>query len=282
MSNAFGYVRISKGRDKHAYSIDAQEAAIVRAYEYKAEEWGHPKLIMPAFRDIKVSGRNINFPNRPMAGRLIARMRPGDYIIVAKTDRAFRNTQDMLNTMELLTKAKVHMFFCDLSGLDTSSAIGKLFLTITSAMAQFEADRMSERTREAIEARKYLQLNPQALPPIGWKYVFRGEGRPRKPKIYEYSRTVADRCADLAMKGFDYKEIAKVASKHRWRRPDHYRVRKWNPWFVEKCVKASMMGFPITDKQAECSIEMPVFELEPGDEPVREGFFHADQYPAAE
>lgn len=289
MPRAYGYCRISKGRDVQVYSLDAQAAAIKRYFAYKEEEWNTAAgskytLVMPLFKDVKVSGRNVDFGKRPAAGTLMGRVRKGDQIIVAKTDRAFRSILDQLQTIEMFDKAGVTMHFVDVN-MDTSTWQNKAFLSLMGIFAQMEHSRMVDRTKEANEIRKFIKMNPNAVAPPGWRFVFQGEGRPRQAKQDHETRAVANRVFKLALQGFSDEEIKMIARREAWSVPHRRKVSRgaWSVAYIEKLRRAATYGFPISDKEAEGKLELPVFELEEGDEPVMPGgtIFQPDLYPAA-
>lgn len=280
MPNVFGYCRISKGREVQTHSLDAQTSIIENTYKFKAEEWGHPKLVLPPFMDEKVSGRNVNFFKRPAAKRLVARLRAGDRVIVAKVDRAFRNTQDMFLTMDALNAMKVFVYFVDLGGLDTSTAIGRMIIGITTLIAEFEQRRLAERTREAMQTRKMLNMDPSVTAPIGWRWVVTGQGRPRKPLVDDFERQTALKAVKLAAQGLSNHQIAHLAWRRQWKKPLRIQRNGWRATYIARLIKAHLLNYPITDREAETGLELPKFKLEEGDQPIRpQGFFDDDQYP---
>ena len=76
--------------------------------------------------------------------------REGDTFRVTKLDRLARSIRDLLAILDLLERKKVTVQILDL-GLDTSTAIGKLILTLLGAIAEFERAINHERQREGIE-----------------------------------------------------------------------------------------------------------------------------------
>lgn len=290
MPNAYGYCRISKSRDVQVYSLDAQTETINRYYKYKHPEWLQKlgvdiPLRLPLFKDVKVSGRNVNFEDRPAGGILMGRVRKGDHIIVAKADRAFRSTYDQTKTTEMFHKAGVTMHFVDMQ-VDTSTPVGQLFLTIVVAFAQHEQARNAERTREALEARRFVTMNPNAKAPPGWRFVFQGEGKPRKPKQDHDTRAVANRIFKLALSGLTYAEIKTIIRKEEWLFPHKRKSYRagWSIKYIRRLCDAAAYGFPISDRDAEGNLELPIFEVEEGDEPVMPGgtIFQPNFYPAAD
>ncbi len=81
-------------------------------------------------------------------------MESGDMLVVLKLDRLGRDNIDVQNTIKLLTERGVKVVCMDLPVADLSSAEGKLMLQMFSAFAEFERNRIRERTREGIERAK--------------------------------------------------------------------------------------------------------------------------------
>lgn len=81
-------------------------------------------------------------------------MEAGDVLVVLKLDRLGRDNIDVQNTINLLTDQGIKVVCLDLPVADLSSAEGKLMLQMFSAFAEFERNRIRERTREGIERAK--------------------------------------------------------------------------------------------------------------------------------
>ncbi|PSV19679.1 resolvase [Photobacterium leiognathi subsp. mandapamensis] len=81
-------------------------------------------------------------------------MEAGDMLVVLKLDRLGRDNIDVQNTINLLTQKGVKVVCLDLPVADLSSAEGKLMLQMFAAFAEFERNRIRERTKEGIERAK--------------------------------------------------------------------------------------------------------------------------------
>jgi hypothetical protein len=75
---------------------------------------------------------------------------------VCKPDRLARSTADLLGIVSRLEAAGVGLIVLSMdgTGLDTSTATGKLMVTMLDAIAAFERDLMLERQREGIAKAK--------------------------------------------------------------------------------------------------------------------------------
>ncbi|EGQ8007796.1 recombinase family protein [Vibrio parahaemolyticus] len=81
-------------------------------------------------------------------------MESGDMLVVLKLDRLGRDNIDVQKTINLLTDKSIKVVCLDLPVADLSSAEGKLMLQMFSAFAEFERNRIRERTREGLERAK--------------------------------------------------------------------------------------------------------------------------------
>lgn len=77
-------------------------------------------------------------------------MESGDMLVVLKLDRLGRDNIDVQNTINLLTEKGIKVVCLDLPVADLSSAEGKLMLQMFSAFAEFERNRIRERTKEGL------------------------------------------------------------------------------------------------------------------------------------
>ena len=98
----------------------------------------------------KISGKNTN---RPELKSMIEFVREGDIIYIHSLDRLARSTKDLLDIVEKLQSKKVHLV-SNKENIDTTTATGKLMLTMIAAIAEFERANMLERQREGIAIAK--------------------------------------------------------------------------------------------------------------------------------
>lgn len=98
----------------------------------------------------KESGAKVD---RPELAAMMDYARQGDCIVVPKLDRIARSTKHLLQIVEDL-QAKGVTFRALNIDLDTSTATGKLMLTMLGAIATFEREMMLERQLEGIAQAK--------------------------------------------------------------------------------------------------------------------------------
>jgi site-specific DNA recombinase len=80
------------------------------------------------------------------------RRRKAGAIVALKLDRLFRNCADCLNVIEGWDKAGIALHLVDLGGqaVDTSSAMGRFFITVMAGAAELERNQVRERTSMAM------------------------------------------------------------------------------------------------------------------------------------
>ena len=112
----------------------------------------------------RMSGKNTD---RPELKKMLQFVRQGDTVIVESISRFARNTKDLLELVEQLTKKGVE-FRSLKEAIDTSTSTGKFMLTVFAAVAELERDYLLQRQREGIEAAKtqgkYTGRKPKSLP----------------------------------------------------------------------------------------------------------------------
>ena len=106
-------------------------------------------------------------------------VREGDTVYIHSLDRLARSTKDLLAIVEQL-QAKGVELHSNKESIDTSTATGKLMLTMIGAIAEFERQNLLERQREGIaiakEQGKYRgrkQVKPDAWEEAYSKYKAR-------------------------------------------------------------------------------------------------------------
>lgn len=90
------------------------------------------------------SGANFN---RKGIDELLVRMEKGDKLLVSKLDRLGRNTLEMLELVNKFDELGIEVSFLS-DGISTGGEMGKMVVTILSAVATAERARIMERTNE--------------------------------------------------------------------------------------------------------------------------------------
>ena len=91
--------------------------------------------------------------DRPELQRLLTDLQTGDTVVVKSIDRLSRSTRDLLELETFIRSKQAFLKILDLN-IDTSSSLGKFFLTIIAAIAQLERDTIRERVIEGVAIAK--------------------------------------------------------------------------------------------------------------------------------
>src|ERR1700739_3981583 len=124
----YGYARVSTD----GQSVDAQARQLTKAG------------CKTVFREVASGAKT----DRAQLRRLLDRLAPGDVRMVTRLDRLARSTRDLLNTFATITERKAGFRSLGDTWADTTSAHGRLMLTILGGLAEFERELIRTRTGE--------------------------------------------------------------------------------------------------------------------------------------
>ena len=97
--------------------------------------------------------------NRPGLNQMLEVLRKGDTVIIYKSDRIFRSLKNMVQLIDKFNEIGVGFKSISEPEFDTTSANGKFIIQIFGAVAEFERNLISERTKFGLEnARKRKKL----------------------------------------------------------------------------------------------------------------------------
>lgn len=193
----FGYCRVSTDKQVAGTSLDDQKRRVESVAGY------HGATITTLFVEEGVSG-SIPLGQRPRGFEMVAGAVRGDTVVVSKLDRAFRNTIDALGVIERFRARGVQIILADISVEPlTQDGVGRLFFTIMASLAEFERERIAERTkagkRRVAEQGGFLG----GTPPAEMKLVPLGNGKSRvvideaNVPVLEFARTLREGGAPL-------------------------------------------------------------------------------------
>lgn len=140
-----GYARVSTDDQ----SLDSQTDALSKA--------GAERV----FAD-RISGSK---RSRPELDKMLEQLRDGDVVTVTKYDRLARSLKDLMEIVETIRERGAG-FRSLAEDIDTTTPAGRLVFHVFASIAQFERERISERTREGLaSARKRGRIGgrPPAL-----------------------------------------------------------------------------------------------------------------------
>ncbi len=144
----YGYARVSTD----GQSVAAQVAALTAA--------GAGKV----FREVASGAQT----ERAQLRKALAALDSGDVLMVTRLDRLARSTRDLLNTLAVATGRKARFRSLGDAWADTTTAHGRLMLTVLGGLAEFERDLIRARTsegRERARARGVKMGRPPRLTP---------------------------------------------------------------------------------------------------------------------
>jgi DNA invertase Pin-like site-specific DNA recombinase len=130
----FGYARVSTDGQSVAAQVDQLTQA------------GAEKI----FKE-KVSGA---VTHRQQLKRAVDALDEGDVLLVTRLDRLARSTRDLLNTLAAIAEKKAGFRSLGDAWADTTTAHGRLMLTVLAGLAEFERDLIRARTSEGRERAK--------------------------------------------------------------------------------------------------------------------------------
>jgi DNA invertase Pin-like site-specific DNA recombinase len=200
--NVLGYGRVSTTEQaNNGMSLDTQKQQIVGYAMMKG--WA----VAEFFIDGGVSG-SVPLADRPEGRRLLAALQPGDVVITAKLDRAFRSASDALGTLEQLKEDKVGLHMIDLGGDVTGNGISKLVFTILSAVAENERDRIRERVRDVKRHRASQRLFNGGKRPFG--FDVEGQGKSKRLVPNRNEQAALTRARVLQDRGKSLRDISQA------------------------------------------------------------------------
>ncbi len=162
-----GYIRVStEGQATEGISLDMQESKI-RTY-CELNDLDFPEIIC----DGGISGKNLN---RPGIQRVLDMVKTGQVtaIVIYSLSRLGRSTKDLLGVAELLDKKGVAVHSIT-EKIDTSTAVGKFFFTLTGALAEMERGLISERTAAALSEKKAQGKRTNYKADFGYEFTADG------------------------------------------------------------------------------------------------------------
>ena len=155
----YGYARVSTD----GQSVAAQVAQLTSA--------GAVKIFQETASGAKTDRREL--------ARAIKALEAGDTLLVTRLDRLARSTRDLLNTLAQITERNAGFKSLADTWADTTTAHGRLMLTVLGGLAEFERELIRARTGEGRARAKA-----------------RGQHMGRPPKLTPHQRAEAVRRRD--------------------------------------------------------------------------------------
>src|ERR1700730_15300631 len=140
----YGYARVSSD----GQSVDAQVRQLTKA--------GCKKV----FREVASGAKT----DRAQLRRLLDQVEADDVLMMTRLDRLARSTRDLLNTLAAITGKKAGFRSLGDTWADTTTAHGRLMLTVLGGLAELERDLIRARTSEG-RARAVARGQRMGRPP---------------------------------------------------------------------------------------------------------------------
>jgi len=229
MSMVYGYGRMST--DKQSLSEDAQRHKVEQHIQTNLAEHTYGGWLY----DAATSGKKPLF-ERDNGRKLWALVQPGDHVVWAKLDRAFRSVVDGAGTLQMLHAKGVFVHSLDL-GLDTSTPTGRFISTVLLAFAELERECIGDRTREGLAAKRRAGKPTNSISPIGWRKVGVGPASywmPCEKEREQVARIVAQRESGMTL----------TKCYWAWRKEPRPNGHLWNRNSICRAVRAYHAGFP--------------------------------------
>lgn len=229
MPSVYGYSRVSsESQAESGLSLADQRSVIAaRCKQLRSER---ALTIGAVYQDAAVSGTRYELRSRPEGGRLDTILRVGDHVVIAKLDRAFRNQRDCMNTLHDWERRGITVHLLDLN-VDTSTPLGKLFVGLLAAFAQWESARIGERIRDAKRAMREAGRSVNGHRKLGYQLV-RG-----KLVADEREQRLGNRILRMRNRGLLWRQIAEKLNQERVSRVKRHRSQILTTWNAQACAR---------------------------------------------
>lgn len=173
MQTAVGYFRVSTDEQVEGYSIAAQ----VRAYRQFCE--AHQLRSATEYKDEGRSARTDSITRRPQFAQMLQDAQSGkfDIIVVHKMDRFSRSIKVAIQAFEHLGQHNIGLTSITEPNLDYSTPMGKLFMHMLWALAQFYSDNLGQEVKKGLHERRKQGMYNGTIP-FGLEKDEKGVPRP--------------------------------------------------------------------------------------------------------
>ncbi|HCG4535528.1 TPA: recombinase family protein [Salmonella enterica subsp. enterica serovar Typhi str. AG3] len=208
------YIRVStEEQANEGYSISAQRERL-KAF-CVAQNWTEHKFYV----DEGISGRSTN---RPQFKKLMSDIESGhiDVLLVYRLDRLTRSVRDLHKILDDLEKFKC-VFRSATEIYDTSTAMGRMFITIVAAIAEWESANLGERVKMG-QIEKAHQKEWAAQAPYGFY-------KDKNHKLHQHEEEIeaVKLMIQKVREGFSFRQLALYmdSTKHKPRRGYKWHIR---------------------------------------------------------
>ena len=174
---AIAYIRVSTGKQvDEGLSLEAQTHRIESYCSMNDIE------LVETIEDPAVSAAKSPLDKRKGGRRLIELLTESEefgHVVGLKLDRLFRSTIDCIKNVAVWDELGITLHLIDLGGasIQTGTPMGRFFLTLMAAVAEWEAAAIGERTRIAM-AEKRDRGEDLGKAPYGLRWVPKDDNNP--------------------------------------------------------------------------------------------------------
>jgi len=158
MRKLYAYIRVSTDRQAESgLGVTAQTNACLREGQILGGEWAMTHVgntDLPGFYvDDGVSAYRVHLAKRPAGKGMLAVLKRGDTIILAKQDRGFRSVADFSQFAKLCQKNRWNLV-CLNPRIDLSTPNGRAMANFYALVAEWESDMRGQRVQDALAVKK--------------------------------------------------------------------------------------------------------------------------------
>ena len=131
------YIRVSSERQVQGYSLEGQKRYLAEWCAFEG------MTVIDTYVEPGKSGKSITGREvfQKMLNDISSKKITIDYVVVFKLSRFGRNAKDILNSLTYIQRYGVNLI-CKEDGLDSSTSMGKMMITILGAVAEMERENI--------------------------------------------------------------------------------------------------------------------------------------------
>ena len=209
------YIRVSSERQVKGYSLDGQKHYLAECAERRG------MTVLDTYVEEDKSGKSIE--GRTEFQRMLDDIQSGkvhtDYVLVFKLSRFGRNARDVLNSLEFIMKYGVHLM-CVEDGLDSSTSMGKMMITILGAVAELERENIIAQSLLGREEKAKSGGWNGGFAPYGYRLVKRVDKSKGKLETVPEEKAVVQLVFDMFLnRNMGYTAISGYLNRNGYTRP---------------------------------------------------------------
>lgn len=209
------YIRVSSERQVKGYSLDGQKHYLAECAERRG------MTVLDTYVEEDKSGKSIE--GRTEFQRMLDDIQSGkvhtDYVLVFKLSRFGRNARDVLNSLEFIMKYGVHLM-CVEDGLDSSTSMGKMMITILGAVAELERENIIAQSLLGREEKAKSGGWNGGFAPYGYRLVKRVDKSKGKLETVPEEKAVVQLVFDMFLnQNMGYTAISGYLNRNGYTRP---------------------------------------------------------------